>query len=93
MLPPNIIGLTDEQVEELKLKDEWGEKCTPMDGFVFTKDPVGRQLHIFLMKLMISILNRNFVINNYHENWIILHLKYFQVVEMEKGQMKRCKKF
>uniref|UniRef100_A0A8C6DK58 Uncharacterized protein n=1 Tax=Moschus moschiferus TaxID=68415 RepID=A0A8C6DK58_MOSMO len=28
-LPPNMQGLTDEQIEELKLKDEWGEKCIP----------------------------------------------------------------
>ncbi|XP_015189038.1 PREDICTED: UPF0769 protein C21orf59 homolog [Polistes dominula] len=43
MLPPNIMGLTDEQVEELKLKDEWGEKCIPMGGWTFNKDPVGRR--------------------------------------------------
>ena len=43
MLPPNIMGLTDDQVEELKLKDEWGDKCTPMEGFIFAKDPVGRK--------------------------------------------------
>ncbi|XP_043491679.1 cilia- and flagella-associated protein 298-like isoform X2 [Polistes fuscatus] len=43
MLPPNIMGLTDEQVTELKLKDEWGEKCVPMGGWTFNKDPVGRR--------------------------------------------------
>ncbi|XP_015430082.1 PREDICTED: UPF0769 protein C21orf59 homolog [Dufourea novaeangliae] len=43
MLPPNMMGLTDEQVEELKLKDEWGEKCVPMGGWTFNKDVIGRR--------------------------------------------------
>lgn len=43
LLPPNIMGLTDEQVEELKLVDEWGEKCVPSGGWSFNKDPVGRR--------------------------------------------------
>ncbi|XP_043304981.1 cilia- and flagella-associated protein 298-like isoform X2 [Cervus canadensis] len=42
-LPPNMQGLTDEQIEELKLKDEWGEKCIPSGGSVFKKDDVGRR--------------------------------------------------
>lgn len=42
-LPPNMQGLTDEQIEELKLKDEWGEKCVPSGGSVFTKDDIGRR--------------------------------------------------
>lgn len=42
-LPPNMQGLTDEQVEELKLRDEWGEKCVPSGGAVFKKDDVGRR--------------------------------------------------
>ncbi|XP_054005247.1 cilia- and flagella-associated protein 298 [Hylaeus anthracinus] len=43
MLPHNMMGLTDEQIEELKLKDEWGEKCVPMDGWTFNKDVIGRR--------------------------------------------------
>ncbi|XP_065370128.1 cilia- and flagella-associated protein 298 [Calliphora vicina] len=43
LLPPEIMGLTDEQVEELKLKDVWGEKCIPSGGFIFNKDPIGRR--------------------------------------------------
>ncbi|XP_076623694.1 cilia- and flagella-associated protein 298 isoform X3 [Colletes latitarsis] len=43
MLPQNMMGLTDEQVEELKLKDEWGEKCVPMGGWTFNKDVIGRR--------------------------------------------------
>lgn len=42
-LPPNMHGLTDEQIEELKLKDEWGERCVPSGGAVFKKDDIGRR--------------------------------------------------
>ncbi|XP_076667698.1 cilia- and flagella-associated protein 298 isoform X3 [Andrena cerasifolii] len=43
MLPHNMMGLTDEQIQELKLKDEWGEKCVPMGGWTFNKDVIGRR--------------------------------------------------
>nr|XP_056714907.1 cilia- and flagella-associated protein 298 [Euleptes europaea] len=43
LLPPNMQGLTDEQIEELKLKDEWAEKCIPSGGSVFKKDEIGRR--------------------------------------------------
>ncbi|XP_059020576.1 cilia- and flagella-associated protein 298 isoform X2 [Mustela lutreola] len=36
-------GLTDDQIEELKLRDEWGEKCVPSGGSVFKKDDIGRR--------------------------------------------------
>jgi hypothetical protein len=42
-LPPNMQGLTEEQVEELKLKDEWAEKCVPQGGIKENKDPIGRR--------------------------------------------------
>ena len=42
-LPPNMQGLTEEQIQELKLKDEWGEKCVPSGGSVFKKDDIGRR--------------------------------------------------
>ena len=42
-LPPNMQGLTDDQIEELKLRDEWGEKCVPSGGAVFKKDDMGRR--------------------------------------------------
>lgn len=43
LLPPEIMGLTDEQVMELKLIDNWGDKCIPSGGFTFHKDPIGRR--------------------------------------------------
>jgi len=42
-LPPNMQGLTDEQIEELKLKDEWAERCHPSGGHDFKKDEIGRR--------------------------------------------------
>ncbi|XP_050431091.1 cilia- and flagella-associated protein 298-like [Adelges cooleyi] len=43
LLPSEIMGLTDEQVSELKLVDTWGEKCIPSGGFTYNKDPIGRR--------------------------------------------------
>lgn len=42
-LPPNMQGLTEEQITELKLKDEWAEKCTPQGGVRINEDKVGRR--------------------------------------------------
>lgn len=42
-LPDNMMGLTEEQVTELKLKDEWGEMCIPSGGFEFNRDEIGRR--------------------------------------------------
>ncbi|XP_032390018.1 cilia- and flagella-associated protein 298 isoform X2 [Etheostoma spectabile] len=42
-LPPNMQGLTEEQIVELKLKDEWEDKCVPSGGAVFRKDEIGRR--------------------------------------------------
>ncbi|XP_038140966.1 cilia- and flagella-associated protein 298 [Cyprinodon tularosa] len=42
-LPPNMQGLTEEQIVELKLKDDWEEKCIPSGGAVFRKDEIGRR--------------------------------------------------
>uniref|UniRef100_A0A2D4NRM7 Cilia- and flagella-associated protein 298 n=1 Tax=Micrurus surinamensis TaxID=129470 RepID=A0A2D4NRM7_MICSU len=36
-------GLTDEQIEELKLTDEWAKKCIPSGGSTFKKDDIGRR--------------------------------------------------
>ncbi|XP_046571567.1 cilia- and flagella-associated protein 298-like [Haliotis rubra] len=42
-LPPNMQGLTEEQVIDLKLVDEWAEKCTPSGGYKMKKDEIGRR--------------------------------------------------
>jgi len=43
MLPPDMVGLTEEQVEELKLVDSWADACVPSGGYNQAKDPVGRR--------------------------------------------------
>ena len=43
LLPDNMQGLTEEQVVDLKLKDEFAEVCVPSGGFVENKDPVGHR--------------------------------------------------
>ncbi|KAL6473185.1 hypothetical protein MHYP_G00193730 [Metynnis hypsauchen] len=42
-LPPNMQGLTEDQITELKLTDEWEEKCVPSGGAEFKKDEIGRR--------------------------------------------------
>ncbi|CAH1108193.1 unnamed protein product [Psylliodes chrysocephalus] len=43
LYPPEILGLTEDQVEEMNLEDTFGEKCIPMGGFTYNKDPIGRR--------------------------------------------------
>lgn len=42
-LPPNMQGLTEDQIIELKLQDEWQERCIPSGGADFRKDKIGRR--------------------------------------------------
>ncbi|XP_076876290.1 cilia- and flagella-associated protein 298 [Brachyhypopomus gauderio] len=42
-LPPNMQGLTEDQITDLKLKDEWEDKCIPSGGAEFRKDEIGRR--------------------------------------------------
>ncbi|EDV24615.1 UPF0769 protein C21orf59 [Trichoplax sp. H2] len=42
-LPPNMQGLADEQIEDLKLVDEWATKCYPSGGSDLNKDPMSRR--------------------------------------------------
>ncbi|KAG5844628.1 hypothetical protein ANANG_G00164510 [Anguilla anguilla] len=42
-LPPNMQGLTDDQIVDLKLRDEWQDKCVPSGGAEFKKDEIGRR--------------------------------------------------
>ncbi|KAJ8266670.1 hypothetical protein GJAV_G00133270 [Gymnothorax javanicus] len=43
LLPPNMQGLTDDQIADLKLRDEWQDKCVPSGGAEFKKDEIGRR--------------------------------------------------
>lgn len=60
MLPSNMMGLTDEQVIELKLKDEWADKCSPMGGWTFNKDVMGKK-KIFIVKNDKKIIFRKII--------------------------------
>ncbi|XP_012691231.2 cilia- and flagella-associated protein 298 [Clupea harengus] len=42
-LPPNMQGLTDDQIVDLKLHDEWEDTCIPSGGAEFKKDEIGRR--------------------------------------------------
>lgn len=57
MYPPEILGLTEEQVEEMKLVDHWGNKCIPSGGFIENKDPIGRRNGTQPRKEMQNVLN------------------------------------
>ena len=43
LLPGNMQGLTEEQIRELKLKDEYEDTCMPSGGYVMNPDPMGRK--------------------------------------------------
>lgn len=84
MLPPDMLGLTDEQVEELKLVDEWGEKCVPSGGWVSNADPVGRRNGRQPLKKMQDVLEKAvadaklMITKNLVEQGTILQLKMVQ---------------
>lgn len=42
-LSVNMQGLTDEQISDLKLVDEYADKCIPMDGYVEEDDVTGKR--------------------------------------------------
>lgn len=58
LYPPEILGLTDDQVSELKLIDNWGEKCIPSGGFAWVKDPIGRRNGKQPIKKMQEVLKK-----------------------------------
>lgn len=43
MFQPELIGLTDDQRDELKSIDLWIDEVVPMDGWVYNPDPKGRR--------------------------------------------------
>ena len=42
-LPPNMQGLTEEQISDLKLHDSWADKCVPSGGSKEVKDPMSKR--------------------------------------------------
>lgn len=57
-LPYNMQGLTDEQISELKLVDEWSDRCIPSGGYVDRKDELGRRNGKAPVEKMANILEK-----------------------------------
>jgi len=57
-LPPNMQGLTEEQLSELNLHDEWEDECIPTGGVVENKDPIGRRNGKAPGEKMAEVVNR-----------------------------------
>jgi hypothetical protein len=57
-LPANMQGLTDDQIRELKLVDDWAERCTPSGGYEEVVDPLGRRGGRAPLENMRQILER-----------------------------------
>lgn len=43
MNPPEMQGLTDEQVMEVELRDEWSDRSFPGGGSIINHDPIWSQ--------------------------------------------------
>lgn len=57
-LPPNMQGLTEEQIQELKLEDKWSLTTYPSGGSIERKDPIGRRNGNSPNEKMAEILNK-----------------------------------
>ena len=76
-LPANMQGLTDEQIEELHLVDEWATRCEPSGGHRFAKDPMGcrngRGTKIVINKIKsIKLINLHYFIQAPSEKMVDL---------------------
>lgn len=71
-LPPNMQGLTDEQVDELKLKDEWAEHCQPSGGHTQNKDDIGRRNGIGKTKFLVFFST---VLINQYTSYLFNYIK------------------
>lgn len=58
-MPPNMQGLSEDQIEELHLEDKWSKTCIPQGGETnFCKDPVGRRTGNAPCGKMADLINR-----------------------------------
>ena len=51
-LPPTMQGLTEEQLSDLKLHDDWEDECIPQGGITENKDPLGKRNGKGWLKIM-----------------------------------------
>ncbi|XKL61768.1 hypothetical protein PGB90_001601 [Kerria lacca] len=43
MYHPNVIGLNEQQIKEMKFVDEWDKNCVPSGEWLYNEDPVRRR--------------------------------------------------
>lgn len=58
LLPHEMHGLTEDQVQDLKLEDEWAEICIATGGFKSNKDPCGRRNGCQPLKKMQEVIHK-----------------------------------
>jgi len=58
VIKPELQGLLPEQIKELKLVDEYEEKCVPSGGFAYEADPVQRRNGRAPVKEMKEVLRK-----------------------------------
>lgn len=92
-----MVGLTDEQIQELHLKDEFAEFHTPSGGFFTNKDPTGRrngQKPLDNMQLMLkTAINdaKNMVSKNLvSENKFLTLRDVQEALNILKGAIRIC---
>ncbi|KFM59534.1 hypothetical protein X975_21756, partial [Stegodyphus mimosarum] len=56
--PPNMQGLTPEQIADLHLKDEWAEKYLTAANYILNPDPVGRRNGLAPLKNHAEVLTK-----------------------------------
>ena len=57
-LPPEMVGLTDEQVTDLKLQDTQADIAVPSGGYQTHRDPIGRRNGRAPKDNMAGVLNK-----------------------------------
>lgn len=57
-LPPTMQGLTEEQLSDLRLHDDWEDECIPQGGIIENKDPLGKRNGKAPSEKMAEVINR-----------------------------------
>lgn len=57
-LPPNMVGLTEDQITDLKLEDKLSKTIYPQGGIVQCEDPIGRRTGKAPNEKMAAVIDR-----------------------------------